>query len=125
MEFLQDHPFAFVIVLVMGAVIGMAVERFVETQDREKRKAYWRGRNAGKGFGRGFGKGKSAPASSTAAISQQNPADVAADQLKTVMAAKFTPRPLLNRPEAAVFAALDKAVIARNPKWQEIGREHV
>src|SRR3546814_16391097 len=34
------------------------------------------------------------------------------------MAAKFTPRPLLNRPEAAVFKALDTAVIARNPKWQ-------
>ena len=41
-----------------------------------------------------------------------------AEQLRRVMAADFTARPLLNRPEAQVFEALDKAVIARNPKWQ-------
>ncbi|WP_338243238.1 DUF2726 domain-containing protein [Aurantiacibacter hainanensis] len=42
----------------------------------------------------------------------------ASEQLRKVMAAEFKPRPLLNRPEAQVFEALDKAVIARNPKWQ-------
>lgn len=42
----------------------------------------------------------------------------AADQLRTVMGADFKSRALLNRPEAAVFKALDEAVIARNPKWQ-------
>lgn len=40
----------------------------------------------------------------------------AAEQLRRVMAADFTARPLLNRPEAQLFEALDKAVIARNPK---------
>lgn len=34
------------------------------------------------------------------------------------MGAKFTARPLLNRPEAMLFKALDAAVIARNPGWQ-------
>ena len=42
----------------------------------------------------------------------------AVDQLRRVMAAEFKSRPLLNRPEAQVFEALDKAVIARNPGWQ-------
>ncbi len=42
----------------------------------------------------------------------------ASEQLRKVMAAEFNSRPLLNRPEAQVFEALDKAVIARNPGWQ-------
>ncbi|RJY10386.1 DUF2726 domain-containing protein [Aurantiacibacter aquimixticola] len=42
----------------------------------------------------------------------------AADQLEIVMGADFKPRPLLNRPEASVFKALDDAVIGRNPRWQ-------
>lgn len=42
----------------------------------------------------------------------------AANQLEIVMAADFKPRPLLNRPEASVFKALDDAVIGRNPRWQ-------
>ena len=40
------------------------------------------------------------------------------DQLKLVSGATFTARSLLNKSEAKVFAALDKAVIARNPGWQ-------
>jgi hypothetical protein len=42
----------------------------------------------------------------------------AAEQLRRVMSADFKSRPLLNKPEAAVFKALDEAVIARNPRWQ-------
>ena len=34
------------------------------------------------------------------------------------MIADFSSRPLLNRPEANLFKALDAAVIARNPRWQ-------
>ena len=111
MEFLQDHPFAFVIVLVIGAAVGMFIERFVETQDKEKRKAYWRGRNAAKGKWRNKGKPvKIAPAPGSA--------DFAADQLKLITKAKFTSRALLNKPESKVFDALDKAVIERNSGWQ-------
>lgn len=46
------------------------------------------------------------------------PANLATDQLRIVSTAVFTSRALLNRPEAKVFATLDKAVIARNPGWQ-------
>lgn len=49
---------------------------------------------------------------------QQSSANFAADQLKIVSTAAFTARALLNRSEANVFVALDKAVIARNPGWQ-------
>ena len=61
-----------------------------------KRRAYWKGRNTGK----------------------KAPEDFAAEQLKTVSRAQFASRSLLNRAEAKVFAALDKAVIGRNSGWQ-------
>lgn len=111
MELLQDHPLAFVIVLVLGAIIGMAVERFVETQDKERRKAYWRGRNARKN-------GPNLKTIERAERKQAIAADFSTNQLKTVMAAAFDSRPLLNRPEAKVFLALDQAVISRNSGWQ-------
>ena len=75
--------------------------------DREKRKAYWRGRNAKGGTTR-----------VVPIKSEKKGADFAAEQLKTVSKASFTSRSLLNRSEAKVFEALDKAVIARNPGWQ-------
>lgn len=45
------------------------------------------------------------------------PAD-AADQLRIVMSANFSARPLLNRSEARVFKELDRFVIQCNPEWQ-------
>ena len=74
--------------------------------DKQKRKAYWRGRNDAKG------KAKIVPIDRTP--NKQEPADFAAEQLKVVSKAEFAQRPLLNRSEANVFTALDKAVIARN-----------
>ena len=62
--------------------------------------------NYRKGGPRHWNKGKSSKLAS------------AADQLEIVMGAEFKPRPLLNRPEASVFKALDDAVIGRNPRWQ-------
>ena len=109
-NYLLDRPIALLIVLAIGAAIGMFLERAFEKADREKRKAYWRGRNAGK-------KG-SLRVVKAAEKRQASAADLAGDQLKTVMRADFSPRALLNRPEAKVFQALDSAVIARNPAWQ-------
>ena len=111
MEFLQDHPIAFVIVLVIGAALGMFVERFVETQDKEKRKAYWRGRKAAGGK---WSKSKNG----AKPVAAPGSADFAADQLKLFSKAKFTSRSLLNKSEAKVFEALDRAVIERNSGWQ-------
>ena len=111
-NFLLDRPVALLIVLAIGALIGATVERVLEKADRQKRKAYWRGRNW---------KGKRGPNLGTIERAERKQAirsDMAADQLKVVSRARFTSRSLLNRSEAKVFAALDKAVIARNPGWQ-------
>jgi hypothetical protein len=109
-DLLLARPVALFIVLAIGAAIGIGVERLTAHFDKQKRKAYWRGRNDAKG------KLKAVPAER--ARTAQEPADLAAEQLKIVSKAEFAPRPLLNRSEANVFAALDKAVIARNSAWQ-------
>ena len=113
-DFLLSRPFALFVVLAIGAAIGIAVERIVNNLNAAKRKAYWRGRNDAKG------KAKVVPTRSAErnANAGAPEADLAADQLKIVSTATFSARALLNRAEANVFAALDKAVIARNPAWQ-------
>lgn len=97
-------------VLAIGAGIGIAFEKVFAGLDRERRKAYWAGRKQNRGGG-----GKIMPTNARAGAGA---ATDAIDQLRTVMAADFRARALLNRPEAAVFKALDSAVIARNPGWQ-------
>lgn len=121
---LIDNPLLLMAVLALGAVLGIAVERLVEGQKRVERRAYWKGRNEAKRNGsvtpirKGtdakladmFGAAKDAGTGAKATS--------AAEQLACVMGAKFSSRPLLNRPEANLFKALDAAVIARNPGWQ-------
>ena len=107
-----DRPVALLAVLIIGALIGAGVERMVEQGERARRKALWRVRDA-----RRKGNGKVAPLRPRAKRAV-DPADFAADQLKVVCRADFAARPLLNRAEAKVFDALDKAVMARNPDWQ-------
>lgn len=102
---LLDKPVLLLIVLTIGGVIGILLESALNSIDRERRRAYWRGRNSATGRA-----GK--------AESLKEPAAFAADQLRSVMKARFKPRPLLNRPEGKVFKTLDQAVIARNPAWQ-------
>ncbi len=95
-----------VVALVIAFMLGRAVEQY-----RAKvRRAEWRAKNGPKYHTGGPKAGY-----------ERNPkkgADFAAGQLSTVSRAKFTSRPLLNKSEANVFTALDKAVIARNPGWQ-------
>lgn len=109
---LIDKPWLLIAVLAVGAVLGIGVERLVEGQKRAERRAYWQGRNVGK---RG---GKVVPFKKGAAAEGANANGVATDQLACVMAADFSARALLNRPETNLFKALDMAVIARNPGWQ-------
>jgi hypothetical protein len=112
---LIDKPLLLLAVLAVGAFFGMFVERFVERGEREKRKAYFRGRKDAGGKVVGFRKEKSSiPLKGT----PERAALDATEQLRCVMEADFAARALLNRPEAAVFKALDAAVIARNSKWQ-------
>ena len=111
LNFLLDRPMSLFLVLALGAAIGIGVERITGHFDAQRRKAYWRGRNDAKR------KGKVVPANPAERKAAPG-ADFAADQLKIVSTAEFAARALLNRAEANVFAALDKAVIARNPAWQ-------
>lgn len=111
---LMDKPLLLMAVLAVGAVL-VAVERLTEGQKRAERRAYWQGRNKGKRGGRFTvvkGDAKTGPADAGA---------IATGQLACVMGAEFRARPLLNRPEAKLFKALDAAVIARNPGWQGDG----
>jgi hypothetical protein len=106
---LLDKPLLLLVVMAVGGAIGIALGNALDRLDREKRRAYWRGRNSAKPA-----RGKVVPLRG-----RDFPAtDAAADQLKAVMKADFTPRALLNRPEGQVFKALDRIVVARNPQWQ-------
>ena len=107
---LLDKPLVLLVVLTIGGLIGIALETTLNRIDREKRQAYWRGRNAAKTGKRGTVVPIKEP--------EARAADMATDQLKAVMRADFRSRPLLNKPEAQVFAALDRIVVARNPGWQ-------
>lgn len=113
---LIDKPWLLAILLAIGAACGIFAERLLENFEKQKRKAYWRGRNQSKGNTvHSFRKEKvSTPLKGT----PERTALDAAEQLRCVMEAHFTERALLNKPEGAVFKALDAAVIARNPGWQ-------
>lgn len=112
---LIDKPLLLAAVLAIGAVCGVAVERFAEGIEKQRRRDYWRGRNHG---GRGVVPFRKAKVAAPLKGTPERKALDAADQLRSVMDADFTERALLNKGEAAVFKALDAAVIARNPKWQ-------
>ena len=113
-NFLLDRPVALLLVLLVGALIGIGLERTMAKADAARRKAYWQGRNARK-FGK---KGPTLRTIEKAERKQATGADFAAEQLKLVSRAKFNSRSLLNKSEAKVFDALDKAVIGRNSGWQ-------
>lgn len=115
---LIDKPVSLVAVLFVGALAGMAIEQFVSKQ----RRAEWRRRNAWRWEkkGRPSAIADFVPAS-LRTIEGGKPADpltAAADQLRTVMSAKFKPQPLLNRKEARLFASLDKMVADVAPGWR-------
>ena len=111
---LIDNPLLLAALLAVGAICGVAVERYAENIEKQRRKSNWRGRRSwAKRTPWRRNAGPVVPFDSSA------PRTVAAtDQLRCVMEAEFTERPLLNKSEAAVFKALDAAVLARNPGWQ-------
>ena len=107
---LLAQPMVLLIVLAVGAGIGIAVEKLFNGIERDRRRAYSAGRNAKQRGAERHLKPVREP--------EVRSADFAAKQLATVCAASFTSRALLNKSEAKVFETLDKAVIARNPGWQ-------
>ncbi len=106
---LLAQPVLLLTILAVGAAIGIGVEKLASGIERERRRAYWAGRNSGQ---------RRSPQGKPVKEPEVRAADLAANQLKAVSAAAFTSRALLNKPEAKVFETLDKAVIARNPRWQ-------
>ncbi|HTN14643.1 MAG TPA: DUF2726 domain-containing protein [Sphingomonadaceae bacterium] len=116
LDALLDQPILLLVVLAVGAAIGIAVEKLFAAQDRALKRAYWQRRFANKRRG-----GGPVPVGSSG-LSKE---DIAADQLKLVMKADFRDRPLLNKSEGNVFRVLDKIVIARNPQWQVMAQVSV
>lgn len=107
------QPVLLVMLLAVGAISGMIVERLA-TQIRVRA---WRKRNK-KDWNQGRGRvaaSKSWKAKQSLAVTKQPDA---ADQLRTVMSADFSIQPLLNKSEMRVFKELDRQVIARNAGWQ-------
>lgn len=106
-------PHLLVILLAVGAISGMLVERI---STRLRRDA-WRRRKSTQGPK--FRKNAPPPRKWARPESYLQPVvSDAADQLRTVLGAEFSIQPLLNKSETRVFKELDRCVIARNPDWQ-------
>jgi hypothetical protein len=119
---LIDKPWLLATVLGTGALLGMLVERAAEKMNKAERRAYWRGRNHGKtsqsGARRGFGEFKAVPLKGTPERATLD----AAEQLRLVMEADFSARPLLNKSERRVLAHLDRALAEEAPGWRAMGQ---
>ncbi len=111
---LIDQPLSLIAVLFVGALFGMLVEQFVSKQRRAewKRKSQWRSHKRPRPDP--LRPSPWAPSADALPASARD----AADQLRIVMGAQFTPQPLLNKSEARLFKELDRLVIARNSAWQ-------
>src|SRR3546814_579321 len=113
---LIDKPTLLALVLAVGAAIGVAVERIVERWKRAERRERWERR---KGQQRRVGSKTSVmPVPSSPA----NPTATAAEQLRAVMEAEFSARPLLNRGERRLLSVLDKALAEGSPGWRAMGQ---
>lgn len=115
---LLDKPWLLVILLAIGAGIGIAIERFVEGEkraaQRANRRAYFAGRNAGR---------KKKYAGPAGAEQTEAPiVDLAADQLSRVMKASFKPRVLLNQSERRLLGCIDQALDEYSPGWRAMGQ---
>lgn len=116
---LIDKPLLLALVLAVGAVCGIAAERFGNHLTRIERRAYWRGRNARRG------RPGSAPVVPLKAAPERSTTVTAAEQLRVVMEAGFERRPLLNKPERRLLTHIDKALADYAPGWRAMGQVSV
>lgn len=114
-----DRPVLLFVTLMIGGVIGIIVERFVDRQKKAERRAYWAGRKAG---GKGVAQGHVNQKVASIALAADKTGTDAADQLRTVMAAGFKARPLLNKPERRLLAHLDRILAEDTPGWRAMGQ---
>lgn len=124
---LLDAPLLLLLVLALGAAIGIGVERLIEGQKRAERQAFWKGKRMGQKEGQHGAKGKSALDAAIRATEgpDRSPARAVADaaeQLRVVMEASFAARPLLNAPERRLLAHLDRALADEAPGWRAMGQ---
>ena len=118
---LIDKPHLLIAILLIGGLIGVAVERFSSKMRRDawKEKNRWRWENK-----RSKDNVTGGPWIPKPVSTEPKPPD-AADQLRIVMGANFTIQPLLNKYEARVFKELDRIVIGCNPDWQVMAQVSV
>lgn len=114
---LLDKPVVLLIVMAIGGTIGIAIENALNRRDRERRRAYWRGRNA---------RGRQTPRAHASRQNEALPAPGgaahAAAQLRVVMQADFQRRALLNTKERRLLACLDKVLADEAPGWRAMGQ---
>ena len=111
LQYLIDRPFLLIVVLFVGSMIGIGIEKHDRSQKRRK----WQQRQQRHGKKGDISEG---PWSSKLGLVPEKKAPDAADQLRTVMKADFKAQPLLNKSEARLFKALDKMVLELQPDWQ-------
>lgn len=114
---LIDKPWLLALVLGIGAVCGIAVERFGEALRRAERRAYWKGRNQARSKN-----GRSPRAIGSPADQQGKATDIAAEQLRLVMGASFKARTLLNQGEKRLLGVIDAALAEYSPDWRAMGQ---
>lgn len=111
---LLDKPVSLFLLLLVGGIAGIAIERFLARQRRDT----WRARNKD----RWRTKGRGGDAATGPWSQKVNPVTAktldSADQLRIVIGADFGVQPLLNNSEVRLFKELDRLVIARHPDWQ-------
>ncbi len=108
-----DMPITLFVVLAIGAVIGMGVERASNSFERARKRAYWQAREAERRDHKKIVQFGDRKATITT---------TAADQLARVMQAPFKPRALLNRPERRLLGCIDKALMEFSPGWRAMGQ---
>jgi hypothetical protein len=111
---LLDKPLVLLIVMAIGGLIGIAVEKAFNTMERKQRRSYWRGRNWRARTMRPTDRPPVPRAAGGTAF--------AADQLRLVMQADFTRRTLLNPKERRLLAWLDKILAEEAPSCRAMGQ---
>ncbi|ARM15432.1 MULTISPECIES: DUF2726 domain-containing protein [Rhizobium] len=110
-----EKPELLIAGLLIGLLVGMAVEQFLATMGkqawREKNRSRWEEKR------RWSERVVPGPWLQTPTAEPLRPVD-AAEQLRIVMHSKFTIQPLLNKSEARVFRELDSVVVGCNSSWQ-------
>lgn len=119
---LIDKPVLLAALLALGAASGLLFARLDENLRRAKSRAYWQRKRGELGQGKGGVSGwkpfKAVPLKGTA----ERQSFDAVDQLRMVMEAPFSSRPLFNQAEQQVFAHLDRALMEDAPGWRAMGQ---